>query len=325
MRRDPSPTTDPGGNVALTRAAQAGDIVALGLLLEAHRPGMRAVALSILGPGPDADDAVQNAALTALRRIGDVRDPAAVGAWLRMIVRNACRSLLRASSRTVPLDDLTRVAAGPGPEEVLERHALRDWVWEALEELSPTLRVPMVLRHFSSRVTSYEEIARACAVPVGTIRSRLSQGRAKLAEALAATAAGAHSDAARRTSASWEDAHDTLAAAERGDFRKVLAERWSPAAALMQGDTRLGGTETLLLGMECDLIAGVRQRPVHVAAGKGLTVWEMDLINPPDDPEHCPPAVAWIMTLDGGRVERLRLFHQPRVPLPPLPPLAAAA
>ncbi|MFF3563717.1 RNA polymerase sigma factor [Streptomyces sp. NPDC002574] len=314
MRRDLSPVAEPGGDVALTRAAQAGDVVAMGLLLETHQPGMRAVALSILGPGPDADDAVQNAALTALRRIGDVRDPAAVGAWLRMIVRNACRSFLRTSSHTVPLDDLTRIAAGPGPEEILEGHALRDWIWEAMEELSPTLRVPLVLRHFSSRVTSYEEIARACAVPVGTIRSRLSQGRAKLAEALAATAAGAHSDAARRTSASWEEAHDTLAAAERGDFGKVLAERWSPGAALMQGDIRLGGTDTLLLGMEADLTAGVRQRPVHVAAGKALTVWEMDLINPPDNPDHCPPAVAWIMTLAAGRVERLRLYHQARVP-----------
>ncbi len=83
-----------GEDARLTRAAQAGDIAALGLLLEQHRAGMRAVALSILGPGPDADDAVQDATLIALCRIGDVRDPEAVGAWLRMIVRNQCRGLL---------------------------------------------------------------------------------------------------------------------------------------------------------------------------------------------------------------------------------------
>lgn len=39
-------------DAALTRAAQAGEVTALGLLLERHRAGMRAVALSILGPGP---------------------------------------------------------------------------------------------------------------------------------------------------------------------------------------------------------------------------------------------------------------------------------
>ncbi|MGH1553031.1 RNA polymerase sigma factor [Streptomyces sp. L7] len=63
----------------LTRRAQAGDTGALGLLLTRHQAPMRAVALSLLGYGPDAEDAVQDAALTALRRIGDVREPAAAG------------------------------------------------------------------------------------------------------------------------------------------------------------------------------------------------------------------------------------------------------
>ncbi|WP_427919527.1 RNA polymerase sigma factor [Streptomyces sp. cg40] len=83
----------------LTRRAQAGDTGALRLLLTRHQAPMRAVALSLLGYGPDAEDAVQDAALTALtalRRIGDVREPAAVGAWLRAIVRNSARMRLRA-------------------------------------------------------------------------------------------------------------------------------------------------------------------------------------------------------------------------------------
>ncbi|MYV54937.1 sigma-70 family RNA polymerase sigma factor, partial [Streptomyces sp. SID3212] len=175
-------------DAALTRAAQAGEVTALGLLLERHRAGMRAVALSILGPGPDVDDVLQDAAVTALRRVGDVRDPAAVGAWLRMIVRNTSRSLVRGAVPYRPLDDLHLPSTAPGPEQWLERHALRDWIWEAMEELSPALRLPMVLRHFSTGVTSYERIAEAVGVPVGTVRSRLSQGRAKLATALAATA-----------------------------------------------------------------------------------------------------------------------------------------
>ncbi|MFE4291175.1 RNA polymerase sigma factor [Streptomyces sp. NPDC056647] len=175
-------------DAVLTRAAQAGDVTALGLLLERHRAGMRAVALSVLGPGPDVDDVVQDAAVTALRRVGDVRDPAAVGAWLRMIVRNAARSLLRGSVPVQPIDDLHLPSTDAGPERWLEQHALRDWIWEAVEELSPALRLPLVLRHFSTGVTSYERIADACGVPVGTVRSRLSQGRSKLASALAATA-----------------------------------------------------------------------------------------------------------------------------------------
>ncbi|WP_431961274.1 RNA polymerase sigma factor [Actinacidiphila sp. bgisy160] len=304
-------------DVALTRAAQVGDVAALGLLLERHRAGMRAVALSILGPGPDVDDVLQDAALTALRRVGDVRDPAAVGPWLRMVVRNGARSLLRGTVPTGPLDDLVVRAADSGPERWLEHNALRDWIWEAIEQLSPTLRLPLVLRHFTAGVSSYEQIAAACGLPVGTVRSRLSQARAKLARALADTADGAHDDTARRTRASRTEAHETLAAAERGHFADLLRERWSPEVALLSGKERVGGRDLLIRGMDCDLTAGVRQRLAHAVAGRSLTVWEMDIANPPDNPDHCPPAVAWLMTHDpAGRVERLRLHHPRPVPIP---------
>ncbi|MER5912584.1 sigma-70 family RNA polymerase sigma factor [Streptomyces sp. NPDC001982] len=302
-------------DAVLTRAAQAGDVTALGLLLERHRAGMRAVALSILGPGPDVDDVVQDAAVTALRRVGDVRDPEAVGAWLRMIVRNACRSLLRGSVPLQPIDDLQVPATDAGPERWLEQHAMRDWIWEAMEELSPTLRLPLVLRHFSTGVTSYERIADACGVPVGTVRSRLSQGRSKLATALAATADAPHGDAAQRTRASRIEAHETLTAAERGHFSALLTERWSPEIALLRGNDPVGGRSVLVRGMDGDLDAGVRQRLVHAVAGRSLVVWEMDLLNPADNPEHCPPAVAWLLTLDdAGRPHRLRLVHPRPVP-----------
>ncbi len=63
--------------IELARSAQAGSASALGMLLARHQAGMRAVALSILGYGPDAEDAVQDAVLIALRRIGTLRSAAA--------------------------------------------------------------------------------------------------------------------------------------------------------------------------------------------------------------------------------------------------------
>jgi RNA polymerase sigma factor (sigma-70 family) len=297
-------------DVALTLAAQAGDVAALGLLLEEHQAGMRAVALSILGPGPDAEDAVQEAMLVALRGIADVREPRSVGAWLRMIVRNRCRDMLRDARRIAPLDLLPPLSATePGPEQLLEHHAMRDWVWEAIEELSPTLRLPLVLRHFTEGLTGYERIAQVCGVPVGTVRSRLSEARAKLTETLAATAAAAHSDARTRTRASWEEANGMLVAAEAGHFGRVIDEYWSPELSLMSGATRLGGPVTVRDAMNVSLAAGVRQKPMNVVAGRSVVVWEMDMINPTDDPAHCPPALAWIMTRKGGRVRELRLLH----------------
>ncbi|MCG7209585.1 RNA polymerase sigma factor, partial [Streptomyces arenae] len=212
MLREVTSTT-PAEDAVLTRAAQAGEIAALGALLERHRAGMRAVALSVLGPAADVDDVLQDAALTALLRIGDVRDPAAVGAWLRMVVRNAGRSVLRHSALVRPVAEPPLVAQAAGPEQWLERNAVRDWIWEALEELSPVLRMPLVLRYFTAEGASYEQIALACGVPVGTVRSRLSQGRAKLALALAATADTAHADAGQRVRASRVEARRMLAAA----------------------------------------------------------------------------------------------------------------
>lgn len=297
-------------DAVLTRAAQAGEVAALGLLLERHRAGMRAVALSILGPGADADDVMQDAALSALRRIGDVREPASVGAWLRMIVRNASFSLLRATVPTRTVDDLYLPATDAGPEQWLEQNALRDWIWEALEELSPALQMPLVLRHFTTGITSYEQIANACGVPIGTVRSRLSLGRAKLATALTATADAAHTDAEQRVRASRAEARETLDAAESGDFGKLLTERWSPEVALLRGNDRVGGGDLLVRAMDGDIEEGVRQRLAHAIAGRSLVIWEMDILSPADNPEHCPPSVAWLMNLDDvGRVHRLRLFH----------------
>ena len=292
----------------LTRCAQAGDAAALGVLLQRNQAGMRAVALAVLGHGPDVEDVLQDAALTALRRIGDLRDPAAAGPWLRAIVRNTCRMRLRDRDAGLPLSEaLLPPSTEMVPEQVAEAGALRDWVWTAMDELTPSLQLVVLLRHFSG-VTSYEHIAQACELPVGTVRSRLHQARSKLATALLATADREHDSAAERNRATRLDALDTLAAAEAGRFAEVLDERWSPNPTLVTQGLE-GGRDLLIRGMDGDLASGVRQRPVHTVAGPDVAVWEMDLINPHYDPEHCPPSVVWLMSLRGGRVERLRLFH----------------
>ncbi|MBV2353331.1 sigma-70 family RNA polymerase sigma factor [Streptomyces sp. J2-1] len=315
----------------LTRLAQAGDTAALGVLLARHQAGMRAVALGVLGFGPDAEDAVQDAALTALRSIGGLRDPRAAGPWLRMIVRNACRMRLRASATTVPLarplleaDGVPLLRGTPTPEEVLDRHALRDWIWHAVSELPEPLQLTLMLRHFTG-VTSYEHIASVTGVPVGTVRSRLSQARARVASALLATGDAAHADASALTEARHREGVETLAAAERGMFAEVVADRWDDGVELLGGRGERGGRDLLLRAMDRDLTAGVRQRVLRTVAGSSLTIWENELISPPDDPDHCPPAVVWVLSERDGRIQRLRLFHPtpyPRHPVDERPPSA---
>ncbi|MBI3854551.1 MAG: sigma-70 family RNA polymerase sigma factor, partial [Planctomycetes bacterium] len=153
----------------LLHAAHAGDTASFGLLLERQRPRLLATALRMLGYGAQAEDAVHDTFLIALRKLDTLADPGALQAWLDAIVRNVCRMYLR-ESRPLSLDarppGSDPVALLDDPEAHLERLALKDWVWKALESLPEALRLTVLLRHFS-RFPSYEEIAGVLAVPLG--------------------------------------------------------------------------------------------------------------------------------------------------------------
>ena len=157
----------------LVAAARSGDVAGFGVLIERHRARMLAVAVSLLGWNPGTEDVVQDASIIAMRRLDQLRDPAAAGPWLMAITRNAARMRLRTPDRETPVDLLTleRAHPGPSPEEILDGHAFRDWVWSAVNELSEPLQVPLLLRYFTP-ATSYEQMAAVCDVPVRTVRSR---------------------------------------------------------------------------------------------------------------------------------------------------------
>ncbi|MEV5844026.1 sigma-70 family RNA polymerase sigma factor [Streptomyces sp. NPDC051985] len=319
---------DPPTDEELTRRAQAGETAALGLLLARHQAPMRAVALSLLGYGPDAEDAVQDAALTALRRIGDVRDPAAVGAWLRAIVRNSSRMRLRAARDTpARLESLDRLhtcddglsyppyppypAQLTHPERVVDQHAMRDWIWDALEQLPEPLRLVLMLRHFSG-ITSYQEIARACEIPVGTVRSRLNQARAKLAQVLLTTATHVHDDAARLTEDSRQEAEVTLEGARRGRQPREILELWPAESELVGVLSTPGERCHPIPAMRRNREKGVTQHLRHVVASRTVTIWEMDVTNPAGSTDPCPPTLAWLMFRRNRRVQTLRVvFPEP--------------
>lgn len=299
----------------LVRDAQAGDVAALGMLLDRYRPALFAVALGVLGKPSDAEDAVQEAMLTALGRIGDLRDPDAVGPWLKMITRNCCRMHLRAKV-PVPMaeEQLPPVrvtdAQAADPALLLEQHAARDWVWHAVEQLSEPLRVVTLLRYFTG-ITTYDRIAAFCGIPVGTVRSRLNKARTVLARQLHEAAAQAHSDVAANTAARRREAEQTLLPGP-GERAATLRDAWLPELRTVWPD----GKHTLGVDPVIDLLdrsagAGVEQRLTTVVASGQIVIWETEIVNPPEDPRHCPAGSAWLMRLDAGRVGRLRLYLEP--------------
>jgi RNA polymerase sigma-70 factor (ECF subfamily) len=116
--------------------ARNGDIQALAALLERCRPSLYATAIRLLANRADALDAVQDTYVVALLRLGELRDLAAARAWLHSVVRNICLMRLRRQREIVTPDIEVRDTV-PGPEQVLDEHAMRDWVWQAPRALDP--------------------------------------------------------------------------------------------------------------------------------------------------------------------------------------------
>lgn len=296
----------------LVGAARGGDATSFGMLLERHRARLHAIALSMLGHGPQAEDAVHDAFMVALRRLEDLRDPDAAGAWLCAIVRNLCLTRLRERAPGALIES-ERAAPGPSPEQIVEEMALRDWVWTALDALSEPLRLTAILRFFS-RTSSYEEIALICGVPVGTVRSRLNQARLKLGGALLESAASAHRDAA------------ALADHRRRHFTDAFDEYNSGVGcdlylAACTGDVEIGGAgepvlprgyEAVARILEEDIAAGVNFSVDEVIASPDITILEGSFINPPSDPFHCPPKTTQVYRHDGEGIRSIRMHFGSR-------------
>ena len=134
----------------------------------------------------DAQDAVQDAVLRALRYFETYRDGDA-RAWLLAIVRNCCLTWhrrQRGDRATVPLLDIDVADIGSGRETDTRAIARseREALQRAVAALPVEFREVIVLREVQE--LSYKEISAVVGVPIGTVMSRLARGRKRLAAAL---------------------------------------------------------------------------------------------------------------------------------------------
>jgi RNA polymerase sigma-70 factor (ECF subfamily) len=138
----------------------------------------------------DAEDAVQECYLRALKHFDSYRGPA-MKPWLLAILRNVCRAEFarRAGSQTADLDEISddseQTPLWHEPQETPETSLLRERDASAIRQLVETLAEPFretfVLREIHD--LSYREIADIVAAPVGTVMSRLARARAMLRSA----------------------------------------------------------------------------------------------------------------------------------------------
>jgi RNA polymerase sigma-70 factor (ECF subfamily) len=297
-------TAGPPSDAGLVHSALDGDVASFSALLDRYRASLYARALAYLGQPEDAADAVQETFLLALTRLGQVRDPEAVGGWLHAVMRSVCARELRRPARRITAAEIDSHV--PVAQDAAEQLALREWVWAALEDLPEPLRLVTLLRFFG-RGHSYAEIAQLCGVPVGTVRSRLHQAKAELGARLLAEAGTTPSGDggwAERVRASYR----SLAARDPDAYVAMFA----PDADIASSGLVMQGRDQIRAMCEQDLDDGAGTRLVDVVSSAAITVIESKFVNPPDDPQHCPPAVTQVLFHDGtDQVRRALGYFQP--------------
>jgi RNA polymerase sigma-70 factor (ECF subfamily) len=212
----------------LLAAHAAGDRHAFAELFERHRHQLQRLAQMTSRTREDADDAVQDAMLSAHRNAATFRYDCAVSSWLYRIVVNACLDRLRRNKSqptTALLDDTHPVgdhAARVDTAVVVERALLR----LPVEQRAVVVAVDM-------QGYSVAETARMFGIAEGTVKSRCSRARAKLAEALGdgeATPQQPASAPGPRTLRHGPVTHDWATPARRGAASGVRRTTSGPGA-----------------------------------------------------------------------------------------------
>lgn len=171
----------------LVRRALEGDLEGFNGLVDLHQRAVYNVCLRMLGSPPAAEDAAQDAFLSAYRAIQTFRG-AAFRPWLMRIAANACTDELRRRARRPALSldaplagsdehiDVPDTAAGPELEALRSEQAAM--VEAALATLPHDQRLAVVMCDIQGY--AYEEIAVSMQCSIGTVKSRIARGREKL-------------------------------------------------------------------------------------------------------------------------------------------------
>ncbi len=190
--------SEPLDEPELVERSRRGDLEAFNRIVVAYQDRVYNLCLRMLGSQQAAEDAAQEAFVSAYRNVARMRGPN-LRSWLLRIAANACLDELRRRRRRpqVSLDAPLPSAAGGDSERTLdvadsdagpESLALSGELGEALQAellgLPPDQRLAVVLCDVEG--LSYEEIAVSMGGSVGTVKSRISRGRARLREALRA-------------------------------------------------------------------------------------------------------------------------------------------
>ena len=175
--------------VQIVNEVLRGDVNAFEKLVVEYEKNVYAITQRMTGNAEDAADMTQETFIKAYNSLSSFRGDSKFSVWLYRIATNVCLDFLRSRSRkpTVSLsveDDegeesqLDIADESQSPETLLERGLTRDAVRRGLDALSPEYRQILLLREIQG--LSYEEIADALSLEVGTVKSRIFRARKRL-------------------------------------------------------------------------------------------------------------------------------------------------
>lgn len=193
-------SSDPPTSPDLIQAIQAGDERALGTLYDLHSPSMYALAGAIVREDADAEEVVADVFLSVWRN-PDAYDPTrgSLGAYLTVMTRSkaldrvrARRRRRRAEERSASVDPSGIATpmgeAGPSPDDRVDVAEMRALLEPALGALPEAQQEAIALAYLGGY--SHSEIADALSEPLGTVKTRIRTGMAKLRDALLPTKGG---------------------------------------------------------------------------------------------------------------------------------------
>ena len=166
-------------------AARKGDEAAFEQLVRTYENKVYHLALRMCNNPDDAMEIAQEAFLSAWRGLPFFREESSFATWLYRLTSNAAIDFLRRDKRNVTGpsldDDKTFTQApdpAPSPHSRAEQGELREALAAGLATLTPEHRQVLLLRELQGM--SYEEIARALDLDLGTVKSRIARAREKL-------------------------------------------------------------------------------------------------------------------------------------------------
>jgi RNA polymerase sigma-70 factor, ECF subfamily len=167
----------------LVRRCKTGDEIAFRRLLDRYRARLIRIASNLMRDRGEAEDVAQETFLKAFGELGRLRDDCAFGGFLYRICVRLCIDRMRLKrAETIPFD-----ASVEFPRGSLETRMV---VRQLIERLPAELKATLVLREIDG--LSYEEVAAATGVPVGTVRSRLHAAREKFRKLWVSTVREVH-------------------------------------------------------------------------------------------------------------------------------------